>query len=221
MYNHRSLILTAPPNTEPVALADAKAWCRVDTTADDALISSLITRARSFCEGFVGRQFMPATYNAIWDRFPMLPNSQYAPGNPNAITPPVNNMWPLNPSAWSLRLPMPPVTAVNSIKYLNTQSVLTTMEPATYTSDLNAFPARIVPTVGSYWPMTSFAPSAVQVSYAAGDGNPPAEAVQAILMLVAYWYTTREAMVLEKGVATQAVPLGVKDLLWSRRVMSF
>ena len=36
--------LTVAPATEPVTLADAKAQARIDTNANDALVTSLITR---------------------------------------------------------------------------------------------------------------------------------------------------------------------------------
>ena len=108
MYNHRSLIQTIPPASEPVSTAQLMTWCRVVNTAEETVIAQLETAAREFCETFTGRQIVPATWQAAWDAFPMLPNMQYAPGNPNAVVPVVNNEWPLNPSAWALRLPQPP-----------------------------------------------------------------------------------------------------------------
>ena len=116
---------------------------------------------------------------------------------------------------------MPPVTGVTNIQYYDTNGVLQTLSPATYLLDLASKPARIVPVAGGYWPMTRFQPSAVQVQYQSGDGNPPAAYVTAIKLLAAYWYQNREALILENGIHAQEIPLGVKTLLWTRRIMEF
>jgi hypothetical protein len=41
--------------TEPVTLAEAKAYSRIDGTAEDTLITSLITMARTHCESFISK----------------------------------------------------------------------------------------------------------------------------------------------------------------------
>ncbi len=46
-----------PVSEEPIALADAKAWLRVDFSDDDAVISGLITRVRGIGETISGRAF--------------------------------------------------------------------------------------------------------------------------------------------------------------------
>ncbi|MBN9588103.1 MAG: hypothetical protein BGN85_10995 [Alphaproteobacteria bacterium 64-11] len=53
-----SLQLTSPPTQEPVSLAEAKAWLRVESgTDEDDLITSLIAAARVRCEWHCGRAF--------------------------------------------------------------------------------------------------------------------------------------------------------------------
>jgi uncharacterized phiE125 gp8 family phage protein len=54
-----SLQLTSPPAEEPVSLAEAKAWLRVESgTDEDGLIASLIAAARVRCEWHAGRAFV-------------------------------------------------------------------------------------------------------------------------------------------------------------------
>ncbi|HWA46744.1 MAG TPA: head-tail connector protein [Dongiaceae bacterium] len=54
-----SLQLTSPPAEEPVSLAEAKAWLRVESGNDeDELIASLIAAARVRCEWHTGRAFV-------------------------------------------------------------------------------------------------------------------------------------------------------------------
>jgi uncharacterized phiE125 gp8 family phage protein len=50
---------------EPVTLAEAKNYCRVSTSADDALILDLITQARESVERVTGLCLIPRTV-AVW-----------------------------------------------------------------------------------------------------------------------------------------------------------
>jgi hypothetical protein len=54
--------LIAGPGEEPVALADAKAWCRIDTDDDDALVTALIAAARLEVESFTGRALITQSW---------------------------------------------------------------------------------------------------------------------------------------------------------------
>ena len=49
-----TVVITAPPVTEPVLLADAKTACRVDQSLEDGWISGLITAARLRIETELG-----------------------------------------------------------------------------------------------------------------------------------------------------------------------
>lgn len=61
-----SLQLTSPPAQEPVSLAEAKAWLRVESGDDeDALITALIAAARVRCEWHCGRAFITQTWT-LW-----------------------------------------------------------------------------------------------------------------------------------------------------------
>lgn len=48
---------------EPVTLAEAKDFCKVDIDTDDAIITSLITAARLYCEAYTGVGFI--VHNAV------------------------------------------------------------------------------------------------------------------------------------------------------------
>jgi len=47
--------------TEPVTLAEAKAWCKIDHNDEDALLLGLITGARQTIEGFTVRALVSKT----------------------------------------------------------------------------------------------------------------------------------------------------------------
>src|SRR5689334_10750978 len=44
-----------PPSSEPITLSNVKDWLNIDFSSKDTLISSLITRARSYAETVTGR----------------------------------------------------------------------------------------------------------------------------------------------------------------------
>lgn len=50
--------------TEPVTLQEAKDWCAIDVSDNDALITSLITAARIICENYANLSFIKRTVTA-------------------------------------------------------------------------------------------------------------------------------------------------------------
>jgi uncharacterized phiE125 gp8 family phage protein len=66
-----SLQLNTPPATEPVTLAQAKAWLRVESGHDeDALIAALIPAARARAEWHTGRAFITQGWTLWLDASP-------------------------------------------------------------------------------------------------------------------------------------------------------
>ena len=66
-YNTSQTQFSSESGTEPITLAEAKAWIKVDTaiTADDILITELIKAARMQVEGFLGISLIQRTVTAI------------------------------------------------------------------------------------------------------------------------------------------------------------
>jgi hypothetical protein len=54
--------LIAGPGEEPVTLAEAKAWCRIDASDEDALVSALIAAARLQVESLTGRALVTQSW---------------------------------------------------------------------------------------------------------------------------------------------------------------
>lgn len=142
--------LITPPYAEPVHLAEAKLWLRQEETADDALIDQAIADARRECEDRLSQQLIAATWKLLLDEFP-----GWAHGCDDTI-----------------RVPLPPLIAVSSIKYLDTAGVQQTLSAADYLVDAASRPGRIAPAYGKIWPSTRDQQSAVEVTFVNGYATP-------------------------------------------------
>lgn len=58
-----------PPVAEPVTLDEAKAHLRLDGTAEDSYVESLISAARSHVEAACSRAIMPQTWRGVFNSF--------------------------------------------------------------------------------------------------------------------------------------------------------
>jgi len=65
--------------TEPVTLAQAKEYARIDGFTEDALITSLITMARTHCESFIGKCIVLKTVTITSFTFPYEFQMPYGP----------------------------------------------------------------------------------------------------------------------------------------------
>lgn len=210
---HFWLRVVTPPAAQPLTIDQAKAHLRIDTDADDDYVTDLISLARECVEDWTGRALLTTTYRMSMDRFPLLPNSQYSPGNPSVLTPVVNNVWPLDASAWAITLPRSPLISIASINYTATNGSTQTMDPSTYMVDSDGEPPRIAPLAGAFWPPVMWQPDSVQITFTAGYASPsavPAGLRHAMRLLMGHWYENREAAAPMK---LEQAPFGLAALL--------
>lgn len=183
---------TGAPAVEPISLTEAKLHLRIDTTAEDALISSLIKTARQYCESYQQRAYITQTWELWLDRFPDID---------------------------IIDVPLPPLQSISSIKYYDTANVGHTFAVSEYFVDSKSQPGRVSLSYGKSWPADTLRPtSGVCINFVAGYGSAasavPVTATYAILLLLAHYYENREA-----AGATQVytAPLSVDALLWQER----
>jgi uncharacterized phiE125 gp8 family phage protein len=165
------LLLVTPPAIEPVTLTEAKLHIRQDETADDALITSLISAARQHVENVTGRSLITQTWRLYRDTFPDY--------------------------GGAIRLGRSPVLSVVSLKYYNEAEVEQTLSALDY--DVDPTSGEIALGYGSTWPTSLYRRNAVTIDFTAGYGataaSVPAPFRQAILLLVGDFYANREAHV--------------------------
>jgi hypothetical protein len=172
------------PTSEPVALSDAKNYCKVFGTTDDALIGALITAARQYAEDCTGLMLAPRSVVQSLDCFPYYPYSRepygqlygigslalyfgYAPIYSTPIPPYGQNFNGHLP--FEIPLIGNPVTAVDHITYLDTTGTPQTLLPGRdFIVDMTSTPARITPMPGSVWPQSTMSANSVQIFFTAG-----------------------------------------------------
>ena len=185
-----TLVLTAPPAQEPILLADAKAQLRVDSTAEDVLIGSLMLTSRLHIEAALGLALITQSWQLTLDDFP-----------PDA----------------AITLPMQPIAAVTGVQTVGADGTVSTLPPSAYLFDPGR-PPRLIRTAKN-WPHVTAAANGVVISFTAGYGPNPSDVPlpirQAMLLLVAHWYEHRDPI--EIGQPDTAIPKAVSDLLAAYR----
>lgn len=171
------------PTIEPVTLAEAKLQCRVDVSDDDALITALIVAARELAEAMTDRAYAVGTYELVAPVF----------------------------DAAGVDLPKPPVTSVVSVRYLDADGVLQTMDSADYVARLSVLPPMVTVADGLDWPETYPAADAVRIQFVAGlaPALVPQRVKQWMLLHITAWYENRASVSVD---ALHDLP-GVRALL--------
>lgn len=196
-------LVTAAP-FEPVTLAELRAHSVVQFDDDDQYLVDLLRTATTQVENHTQVALVKQTREVAYGCFPDL-----------------------------IRLPRPPLLAVLSVKYYDTDGVQQTLPTADYQVSSYGLLGRIAPAPGTSWPATeSGRLDAVVVRYTAGyvdltatspptTPNPVGEAPyplkQAIMVLAAHLYTHRE---LSTPVAVFTVPDSYHALLESYEIMA-
>lgn len=209
------LVLKTAPIAEPVTLAELRQQLRLVSTNDDTLVTSLGIAARQYVETVTRRALMTQTWTLYLDRFPTYWQDW---NNWTGRRTWARSARRLSTDAYrdvTIRLEQPPVQSISSVKYYDTASVLQTLDPVQYITDVANEPARLVPAPGFYWPTAQYQVNAVQIEFVAGFASAalvPETLKAAIKLLVGHWYENRVAVT--EG-TTAEMPLAVRSLLES------
>jgi uncharacterized phiE125 gp8 family phage protein len=157
---------TVAPTSEPLTTAEAKAHLKVDTSDEDTLIDAYVTAARGWCEQYLRRQLITATWELLLEDFYQE----------------------------SIPLPWAPLQSITSIVYTDSDGVSQTVSSSDYTVDIKSTPGQVYPVYGEYWPTPRAERNAVTITYVAGYGAAsavPEEIRTAIRLLVGHYYEHR------------------------------
>jgi uncharacterized phiE125 gp8 family phage protein len=161
-----TLTLLSPPAAEPLTLSELKDHLRVSDANEDALITSLLAAAVRSVEARGRLALMPQQWRLTLDRAP----------------------------AETVILPLAPVTAVDVVTVIDAQGAAQTVAANLYETALGS-PGRLRP--AGPWPQPGPRLAGVMVDFTAGyatAGAVPDALKQAVKLLAAYFYETREAV---------------------------
>ncbi|MDP3257593.1 hypothetical protein [Bosea sp. (in: a-proteobacteria)] len=167
-----------PPAEEPVSLAEARAFLRLEETAEDELLTTLITAARLMVEAASGRLLVDQSWRIVIDRWPQ---------------------------GGVLRLPLAPVGAITAARVYDALGIAQPVQPSALRLDTSADPP-LLQVVGEV-PEIGRAQGAIEIDVMAGFGATaaavPALLRQAVLRLAARWFEHRGDVV---GRDAEALP---------------
>jgi hypothetical protein len=206
----RRVTVITPPAEEPISLADAKDYLRIDqsVTADDAVISAMISAARRYAEHWLGRVLITQTLEYASDGFPFGESSGYYNRTIRELGPGSLTNW-LPGTAWApIEIPRPPLQSIVSVQYYDQAGAWQTLDPSAYQVSKSE-PARISPAINTAWPITHpQGIETVRIQFIAGYGDAsavPPTIRAALLLWVAFLYENRGEESAEPPAAVQAL----------------
>ena len=181
------LKLKTAPAKEPLILEQVKNHLRVETTADDNLITSLIMVARQLAERETKRAFITQTWQMFLDSAPA-----------------------------EIEIPKPPLQSVVSIKVIDDEGSESVVSSDIYVVDPSEnLPGRVKLKSGCTWPThRGFASFIIEFNAGYGDDETdvPEALKQGILQLIGHLYETREAEEIPKGIKLMLSPFKIWSL---------
>lgn len=184
--------LLAGPATEPISLADAKAFLRVDSADEDSFITTLIAAARLHVESVTGRALISQTWRLVCDAWP---------------------------EDRVIELPIGPLQSISQIVTYDAQGDPTSLALAQFQPETDVSPGRLFLPQQIDGATLLRERGGIEVDFIAGFGaapeQVPADMRQAVLVLVGYWFEHRDAVVMAGSGAV--VPAGFDNLVGAYR----
>jgi uncharacterized phiE125 gp8 family phage protein len=160
-----TIVITAP--AQVVTTADLRKHLRyaTTTTEQDTELVGFLNAAHEYAQGYCNQSFGSQTLELALDAFPEGP----------------------------IKLDSGPVTAITSVKYIDTDGVEQTLSSTLYTLDSYSMTAYVTEAFNTTWPETRDIRNAVKVRYVAGATALPGAVRSALLIHVAHLDQNRGA----------------------------
>lgn len=204
-----TLVLVEPPDSEPLTADEARARVQsLSDVDDDNVVNALIAAARAHFDGdnsWLRRAILTQTWDLRIDSFypdAAGPYRQLPYMHPNWYGRP---LW--QPSAHpGIAIPLPPLQKVVSVKYLDSDGAVQTIDPTVYTVH-SGEPAHLLLAHGKSWPSTSNMPGAITIRFIAGYGDDGSDVDERIRTAIALQAGYLRAM-MDKDFMVQSERIG-------------
>ncbi|MDQ0347197.1 head-tail connector protein [Ancylobacter vacuolatus] len=161
-------ILLAGPTVEPLTLAEAKTYLRVDHEAEDGLISSLITAARATVEALTRRVLIDQSWRIVRDAWP---------------------------ASGLIAVPVNPLKALTAARVIGADGGETALPLDTFSTDTARLPGLIKVARGAV-PAPGRALAGIALDITAGHGpganHVPSPLIEAVRVVLAHFYEHRD-----------------------------
>ncbi len=182
-----ALVVTSGAAEEPVTVSEAKAHLRLDGSAEDILVASLILTSRLHIEAALGLALIAQGWRLTLDQ------------------------WPEN---GEVRFPLRPIRSIAQVTVKTSEGAITVIPPESYLLDGEGLRPCLLSRNGR-WQAPGVPANGIEIEFIAGIGEAadgiPQPIRHAVLLLVAHWYEHRDP--LEIGSTAAAIPAAVSDLL--------
>lgn len=205
------LNLTTAPAEEPVAREDAKAFLRVDGSADDALIDAMIRAAREACENYTGRALILQEWSMFLDCWPTDKRNDWWDGvRPGAY---------VGDHSRYISIPKAPLISVDLVNIYADDDSMTEWTESNYFVDTASEPGRLTIRQGGTVPLPTRLANGIEIQFTAGYGNGasdiPTPLIEGIKRFIMYLYENRGCSYEEAAASSGAC------ILWQPyRIMS-
>lgn len=214
-------IIIEDATVEPLTFEDIVEHSALPYDQHQQLVESYIRSARMSCENDTDSTISPKTLEIAFERFPCVGyrGDYYQSDLGGYYQPDYRSQWMsvYRNRSQTIELPLGPVSAVLSIKYIDPDGTELTLDPSTYALDGYRRTAVIRLAYGASWPSTRSQFDGTKVRYRAGyaiDNSPPALVPEPILhamrLLVDHMIENRSAVDVN---TLMELPLGVKHKL--------
>ena len=188
-----SLKRITAPSTQCVSVSEVKTFLRIDTTAQDYIIQSMIKSAESYAENYMKRAINKQQWELRLDDF--------------------------NGHDGDIELPRPPLTTVSSEVVVNyvldtTVGDTTSISATALTIDYQSEPGVLYPSYDNEWPDPRDEKNAVRITYYSGYATPalvPESIKQWVKLRVGSMYENRESLMVGTGNFISELPHSYVD----------
>tara|TARA_R110000772_G_C13310322_1_gene440408 strand:- start:15382 stop:16062 length:681 start_codon:yes stop_codon:yes gene_type:complete len=203
--------VTASPATTPISLAEVKAFAKITTTADDALITMMIESATDYAEKFTRRDFITRTYKTFRDNFP---NTFLGSPSSNLQNSPFNDS-----GNFGFELRRSPLQSIESVQYTDTAGATIVIPTTVYYAPLEDDYSSLLTQIAQSWPSDALEQlQAITIEFKTGFGDNAADVPsgirQALLMHTLFLYDNRG----DCGCDDESIPQSVRRIYLQNRI---